>query len=74
MEMIAQLSLCSQVCLVRLIHSPVGGNVSSNVSASLFIFVFVVVYHSGSLENSKKSKDSPLKFTINCWYITLSVL
>ena len=49
MEMItiiAQFSLRSQVCLVRLVHSPVGGNVSSDVSASLFIFVFVVVYHS----------------------------
>ena len=25
----------------------------------------------GSSENAKKSKDSPLKFTNNCWYITL---
>ena len=67
MEMItiiAQFSLCSQVCLARLVHSPVGGNVSSDVSASLFILYLWLYTTPGSSENSKKSKDSPLKFAL----------
>ena len=73
MEMItiiAQFSLCSQVCLVRLVHSPVGRNVSSDVSASLFIFVliFVVVYHSRFFIKRQEVK----RFTFEINYITLS--
>ena len=71
---IAQFSFCSQVCLGCLFHIPVGGNVSSDVSAQLFFLYLWLYTTAGSSENAKKSKDSPLKLTSNCWYIILNLL